>query len=109
MMPSRVAVVPVQDRGASAPLAQLEQVRQFIRASKAENTIRGYASDWRDFCHWCEMHAVCPLPAAPESIAAYIAQAAQRLKVGSIQRRLNAICEAHRAVGLDSPTHSAIV
>jgi integrase len=31
------------------------------------------------------------------------------LKVGSIQRRLNAIAEAHKATGLESPTRSPIV
>jgi integrase len=31
------------------------------------------------------------------------------LKVGSLQRALNAIAEAHKAVGLDSPTQSGIV
>jgi integrase len=30
-------------------------------------------------------------------------------KAGSIQRRLNAIAEAHKATGLESPTHSALV
>src|SRR5437016_8104202 len=49
------------------------------------------------------------MPAKAESVAAYIAECAGRLKVGSIQRRLNAIAEAHKAVGLESPTHSAIV
>ena len=29
--------------------------------------------------------------------------------MGSIQRRLNAIAEAHKAMGLESPTHTAIV
>src|SRR5205085_8748313 len=38
-----------------------------------------------------------------------IAECAGRLKVGSIQRRLNAIAEAHKAVGPESPTHSPIV
>ena len=42
-------------------------------------------------------------------MAAYIAECAGRLKVGSIQRRLNAIAEAHKAMGLDSPTHAAVV
>jgi integrase len=42
-------------------------------------------------------------------VAAYIAECASRLKVGSIQRRLNAITEAHKAVGLESPTHAPIV
>ena len=45
----------------------------------------------------------------PETVAAYIADCAGRLKVGSIQRRLNAITEAHKAIGLESPTHSAMV
>jgi integrase len=49
------------------------------------------------------------LPATAEAIAAYIAECAGRLKVGSIQRRLNAIAEAHKAAGLESPTHNATV
>jgi integrase len=49
------------------------------------------------------------LPATPETVASYIAECAGHLKPGSIQRRLNAIAEAHKAVGLESPTHSAIV
>jgi integrase len=49
------------------------------------------------------------LPASPEVVASYIAECAGRLKVGSIQRRLNAIAEAHKAVGVDSPTHHAMV
>ena len=87
----------------------LDQVREFIRASKAESTLRGYKSDWRNFCQWCESHSLCPLPTSPESVASYIAECAARLKVGSIQRRLNAIAEAHKAVGLDSPTLAGMV
>src|SRR5262249_9433403 len=30
-------------------------------------------------------------------------------KIGSLQRRLNAIAEAHKAVGLEPPTHSPVV
>ena len=99
-----------QNKGADmVPLPSLEQVREYIRASKAESTLRGYQSDWRHFCAWCETHNLGPLPAASETVASYIAGCADHLKVGSIQRRLNAIAEAHKAVGLESPTHSAIV
>ena len=35
----------------------LERVRAFVRASKAENTLRGYQSDWREFCAWCSANA----------------------------------------------------
>ena len=91
------------------PSPSLEQAREFIRASKADNTLRGYQSDWREFCAWCEGHGVGPLPAAPETVAAYIAECARHLKPGSIQRRLNAIAEAHKAAGLDSPTAAGMV
>jgi integrase len=91
------------------PSPSLERAREFIRASKAESTLRGYQSDWRDFYHWCDGQGVCPLPAAAETVASYIAECAIRLKVGSIQRRLNAIAEAHKAVGLESPTSAGMV
>jgi site-specific recombinase XerD len=91
------------------PSSSLEQVREYIRASKAESTIRGYRTDWRHFSEWCEGHSLCPLPASPEVVASYIAECAGRLRVGSIQRRLNAIAEAHKSVGLESPTAAGMV
>jgi site-specific recombinase XerD len=102
---------PIQnEKGADVvPSPSLEQVREYIRASKAENTLRGYKSDWRAFCAWCDSHSLCPLPALPETVASFIAECARRLKVGSIQRRLNAIAEAHKAVGLESQTHHPMV
>ena len=112
MTPGTEIVGPINGTGEEAiplPSPLTDQVREYIRASKAENTLRGYQSDWRGFCGWCERQGVSPLSAMPETVASYIADCAGRLKVGSIQRRLNAITEAHRAVGLDSPTHTAIV
>jgi integrase len=87
----------------------LKRVREFVGASKAENTLRGYRSDWLEFCGWCETRGLVPLPAAPDVVAAYIADCADHLKVGSIQRRLNAIAEAHKAAGLETPTHAGLV
>src|ERR1700723_125828 len=86
-------IIEVPRNGISdlAPSSSMERVLEYIRASKAVNTLRGYQSDWRSFCAWCESHSLCPLPALPETIASYIAECAGRLKVGSIQRRLNAI------------------
>jgi site-specific recombinase XerD len=102
-------VGPVDAGPDVAPSPSLDQAREFIRASKAESTLRGYQSDWRAFCTWCERHGVCPLPAATETVASYIAECAGMLKVGSIQRRLNAIAEAHKAVGLESPASTGMV
>jgi len=108
-MSGELLVITDERGGALAPLASLEHAREFARQSKAENTLRGYQSDWRDFCAWCESHGLCAMPASLDAVAAYIAECAGRLKVGSVQRRLNAIAEAHKAVGVESPTHSAMV
>jgi integrase len=110
MKPTSEIVGTIQGKGADVvPSPSLEQVREYIRASKAESTVRGYRADWGHFCEWCQGHDLCPLPAAPETVASYIAECAGRLKVGSLQRRLNAIAEAHKAVGLDSPTSAGMV
>jgi site-specific recombinase XerD len=91
------------------PSSSLDQVREYIRASKADNTLRGYRADWKEFCGWCEARGLCALPAGPEAVAGYVAECAGHLKVGSVQRRINAIAEAHKAIGLESPTHHAMV
>ena len=103
------ALITQHDKGADLVPPSLDRAREFARLSKAESTLRGYRADWRDFCTWCERTAQRALPASPEVVAAYIAECASRLKVGSIQRRLNAIAEAHKAVGLGSPTSEGIV
>src|SRR5438128_978734 len=116
MTPDTTIIGPVGEKGADlvplppSPLVpSLEQVREYVRASKAENTLRGYQSDWRDFCAWCEVRNLAALPATPETVAAYIAECAGRLKPGSIQGRLNVIPEAHKAGGVEPPTHTALV
>jgi len=100
---------PMKETGADVVPSPSQQVRDFIRAPKAESTIRGYRADWRNFCGWCDSHSLSPLPASSETVASYIVDCAEHLKVGTIQRRLNAIAEAHKAVGLESPTHHAMV
>src|SRR6185437_1036523 len=109
-MSGDLIITSQEERGETiAPLSSFDLAREFARRSKAENTLRGYRSDWRDFCTWCESRTLCPLPANAEAVAGYIAECAGHLKVGSIQRRLNAIAEAHKAMGVESPTHTATV
>src|ERR1700731_4206885 len=80
-------IVPLPSLPSPVALPSLDQVREYIRASKAENTLRGYQSDWRHFCAWCESRGQSPLPAVSEVVASYIAGCASHLKAGSIQRR----------------------
>ncbi len=114
MIPGMEVMGPVGNGGNGGTGADLippslDKAREYARQSKAENTLRGYRADWKDFCGWCDSHSAGPLPASPEAVAAYIADCAGRLKSGSIQRRLNAIAEAHKAVGLETPTSSGMV
>jgi site-specific recombinase XerD len=95
--------------GGETALTHFSAIREYIRASKAENTLRGYQSDWREFCDWCAAASAMALPATPETVSSYIVDCAERLKPGSIQRRLNAITEAHKATGAEPPTHAAMV
>jgi site-specific recombinase XerD len=102
---------PVLGKGTAVvmPSPSMDRAREYISQSKAASTVRGYRADWRDFSAWCERNGVPALPATPESVASYIAECAQRLKPGSVQRRLNALTEAHKALGVESPTHTSIV
>jgi len=88
MNTGRVVLVGFEDMKGTdvVPSSTLDQVREYIRASKADNTLRGYRADWREFSTWCEARGLCALPASAETVASYIADCAGRLKVGSIQR-----------------------
>jgi site-specific recombinase XerD len=106
---SAAAVIPYQPAGDLAPF--VESVTKYARASRAESTLRGYRSDWRDFGFWCLRHRLQSLPAAPATVAAYVSACADggKLKAGSIQRRVSAIAAMHTASGFNSPTTSAEV
>src|SRR5215469_5980122 len=83
MVPLEVVAIQNGNEQAVTTPSPLDQACEYARRSKAANTIRGYRSDWRDFTVWCEGHGVCALPASPETVAAYLAESASRLKVGS--------------------------
>ena len=86
-----------------------DRARDYAYRSRAEATWRGYASDWRGFAAWCRQHGLQALPAAPETVARYLVDAAARYKTGSLQRHLSAIASAHRAGGHESPTRAEAV
>ncbi|MGA3355095.1 MAG: site-specific integrase [Acidimicrobiales bacterium] len=78
--------------------------RDYVAASRAENTTRVYRTGWAQFTTWCEAHGVIALPAGPETVACYVADLAKAAKPATIDLRLAAISAAHRAAGYDSPT-----
>jgi integrase len=80
-----------------------DRARQFIAAAKAPATLKAYRSDFSDFESWCAAHGLTPLPAAPETVALYLAERADVLRPSTLTRRLAAIAKVHSAAGLESP------
>jgi integrase len=83
--------------------------RDYVAASRAENTTRVYRTGWAQFTAWCNEHAVTALPAGSETVACYVADLARVAKPATIDARLAAISAAHRAAGHDSPTKEEAV
>jgi site-specific recombinase XerD len=83
----------------------LELAHDFARASKAKATQEAYASDWRIFGAWCRERGLGVLPAAPETVCAFLAdEATAGKRASTFGRRLAAIRYFHRAAGEDTPT-----
>ena len=94
-------------------LAELEaRAEAYFRSARAPNTVKAYAHDLSDFATWCKVDAggLCPVPAAPRTVALYVSDLAGRgLKAATIQRRLAAIAQLHQEAGLDDPTKTKAV
>jgi len=77
-----------------------------VRRAPAPETARLYAADWKAFEAWCTRAGLPPLPAAPATVAAFLAQAGAGGKygAGALGRRAAAIADRHRQVGCFPPT-----
>jgi site-specific recombinase XerD len=74
------------------------------KAEKAASTRKAYGTDFRLFKVWCDARGVPALPAAPETVAAYLAAQAATSKASTLGRRIAAIRYAHKLAGLPLPT-----
>ena len=89
-----------------------EKSKRRLNRSKAENTVKAYDADWRDFLDWCAAHEKTPLPAAPETIVNYVNDLADNARANTVARRVTAISENHIAAGLsaeNNPAHDGMV
>jgi integrase len=92
-MPAELVLLPQL-----APEA-VERAHDFALASKSDATKRAYASDWKHFVSWGGQ-----LPSPPALVAVYVSElASEGYRPATIERRLAAIREAHRAAGFEPP------
>jgi len=100
---TEVVVASEEPRAATLYNAE-ERARHYARESRATNTRRAYRADWADFTTWCKEHHQTALPATPQTVVLYLSARADTLKTATLQRRLTAISQAHKAADLDTPT-----
>jgi site-specific recombinase XerD len=74
------------------------------QAEKAVSTRKAYGTDFRLFRTWCDTKGVSALPAAPETVAAYLAAQARTSRPSTLGRRVAAIRYAHKLAELPLPT-----
>src|ERR1035441_10192820 len=68
------------------------------------NTQKAWRCDWAVFLKFCEPTRVCPLPATPERVAAFVAQCRiEGKKPATVRRYLSTIAVAHRVAKLVNP------
>jgi hypothetical protein len=60
------------------PAVDLEIAKDFAVASKAAATRRAYRKDFARFTAWCAERSLSAIPAAPETVAAFLAAEAAR-------------------------------
>ena len=81
--------------------AAFADAADYARQALSPATLRAYDTDWRAFIAWCREASLPALPAAPETVAAYLASLASTKRRATIERRLVSIGQAHRLAGHD--------
>ena len=70
-----------------------------LKNSKANNTLRAYKSDFRDFGAFCAKHGLSSLPSEPKIISLYLTHLSKNSKISTIRRRLVSISMVHKLKG----------
>jgi len=71
-----------------------------LQSSKAENTVRAYKSDFRDFGLFCAQNGFKSLPSEPRIVSLYLTYlSTKEAKMSTLKRRLVSIGVIHRLKG----------
>ena len=70
-----------------------------LKNSKAQNTLRAYASDFRHFRDFCIDNNVKYLPSDPRIISLYLTKLAKTSKFSTLKRRIASISVVHKMKG----------
>ena len=77
---------------------ELETLKN-LRSSKAQNTLRAYKADYRDFTNFCIKHGFKSMPSEPKILSLYLTHLSQTSKFSTLKRRLASISVIHKLSG----------
>ena len=70
-----------------------------LKNSKANNTLRAYQSDFKDFSSFCAKNGFSSMPTEPKIIALYITNLSKTSKFSTLKRRIASISVIHKLKG----------
>ena len=70
-----------------------------LKSSKANNTLRAYKSDFKDFGSFCYKHGFNSLPTEPKIVSLYLTHLSKKSKISTLKRRLVSISMVHKLKG----------
>ena len=77
---------------------EIETIKN-LKNSKANNTLRAYQSDFRDFSSFCAKNGFSSMPTEPKIIALYITNLSKTSKFSTLKRRIASISVIHKLKG----------
>jgi len=76
-----------------------EATLENLKNSKANNTLRAYKSDFKDFETFCFKHGLSSLPTEPKIVSLYLTHLSKNSKISTLRRRLVSISMVHKLKG----------
>ena len=70
-----------------------------LKNSKANNTLKAYQSDFKDFSAFCAKNGLSSIPTQPKIIALYITHLSKTSKFSTLKRRIASISVIHKLKG----------
>ncbi len=70
-----------------------------LKLSKANNTLRAYKSDFKDFGSFCAKHGFNAMPTEPKVVSLYLTHLSTNSKMSTLRRRLVSIGVIHKLKG----------
>lgn len=95
----------------SAPdiAARLAEHARQARDAFADETVRALRNDIRLFSGWCADYGAEPMPAAPNTVAAFVDAMGEIRAPASVRRYVASVASIHRAAGVADPTKAEVV